>query len=469
MAVFTKDDIQRARQTDIIAYLQKQNEVALQAGGSEPYQMEPYGKKPGEYKVLDQGGLIVTGNMWSHMSRTELKGDKVVRLGGNTLDFLTKYEGKSFNDAMEILTGKEATYERAEVKTVIEKKDKSDFELPEKNDSFRRVMAYLTKTRALDSEIVLSQVKKGNIFEDKTHHNAVFVGRDTEGDPRWAQKRSTLSDKKLVLDQTSSDPNYPFTIGDTKSKYVIVTEAPIESLSIASLVKREGGDPYKNAILAIGGAHDVGLEQYLKDHPQCKNICFALNNDNQGRESTNIYKEKYEAKGYNIQVAIPKNQDWNDDLKTLRQRQLLLLEFESFETELHKMREVIGTQINNTPYTEQTAGVHESLKNQLHEVNTAITSVGGLKDQIKGEPLTTPAEQLNATKLDSLGKIREIVNNVVSLDYREVKKNPVELRKSNGPDKVLSLEEQLSLYKKQKKARDLSKQQSKGMERARAR
>ena len=71
------------------------------------------------------------------------------------------------------------------------------FELPPKNESMRRVYAYLLQKRCIDREILNAFVRKKLIYEScekskdgtKEYHNAVFVGFDEHGVPRHGHKR----------------------------------------------------------------------------------------------------------------------------------------------------------------------------------------------------------------------------------------------------------------------------------------
>lgn len=312
---FTDEQIRKARQTDLVSYLQRENEMAREAGQAEPYTLVQDG---GQVRVSGYGGLLVTQNMWNQRSTKQ---------GGNTVDFIQQFEKRPFREAVERVLANDKGFKQLEVAKK-EFKPKEPFLLPEANDTFKRVIAYLTKTRGLDPEIVLKEIKNKNLYEDKQYHNAVFVGKDQEGEPRWAQKRTTLSERKIVLDQVGSDPRYPFFYGNRHSITVIVTESPIEALSYASMIKIHGNDPEKTAILALGGVHDTALKQYLSENPHVKNIVSALNNDRaskphevKGHEASEMIQKKYESRYY-VRKVFPKGNDWNDDLRSIRAQEL---------------------------------------------------------------------------------------------------------------------------------------------------
>lgn len=319
---YSKDEIRQARQTNIVVYLESVNEAARSAGEIEPYRMTREGN---EYRVEGYGGLLVNNNYWSVQSEKTLVGEKMVTQGGNTLDFLTKFEGKSFSEAMGVLIGKDLQRQSVErPREYTPKSDKSNFMLPEKFENSRRAIAYLTKTRFIHPEVVINEVKNGNIYEDKDHHNAIFVGRSPDGEPRWANKRSTLTDSSFKGDAHASDPRYPFVLRNDQNRndgYLIATESPIEAMSYATIMKIQGAQTIKNDIMGIGGAHGVGILQYLKDHPQTKGVILALNNDRQGRESTELIENELKAhgylgrKGFEFRSITPRDaEDWNEYL-----------------------------------------------------------------------------------------------------------------------------------------------------------
>ncbi len=56
-----------------------------------------------------------------------------------------------------------------------------------------RVYAYLIKQRFIAPEVITHFAKQHTLYEDKEHHNAVFVGLKEDGEPKQAHKRSTNS------------------------------------------------------------------------------------------------------------------------------------------------------------------------------------------------------------------------------------------------------------------------------------
>ena len=99
-----------------------------------------------------------------------------------------EFFGKSFTEAVELLTGE---------KGAVPPPDRpcpaslSDFRLPPPNSDNRTARNYLTAARRIDEDVTGIFFARGDIYEDAAHHNAVFVGRDEDGIPRYAHSKGT--------------------------------------------------------------------------------------------------------------------------------------------------------------------------------------------------------------------------------------------------------------------------------------
>lgn len=192
--------------------------------------------------------------------------------------------------------------------------------LPEKNDNFRRLYAYLIKTRGLSQEIVTEFVHRKLIYEDAAHHNIVYCGYDAKGNVRYAGLRGTadLYGKKFQCDVPGNDKNYGVNIVNPDCQELKVFEAVIDCMSYMDMTR-----DYSSNKLILGMVADNPLEQFLKDYPHIKSISFCLDNDEAGHKA--VYgkpderkmglKEKYEEKGFDVSVEIPPyGKDWNEAL-----------------------------------------------------------------------------------------------------------------------------------------------------------
>ena len=75
----------------------------------------------------------------------------------------------------------------------------------------------------------------GDIYEDAAHHNAVFVGRDEDGIPRYAHSKGTAGNFRL--DVKGSDKAFNFCYRG-EGERVFVFEAPVDLLSFLCPVQK---------------------------------------------------------------------------------------------------------------------------------------------------------------------------------------------------------------------------------------
>lgn len=243
--------------------------------------------------------------------------------------------GWTFQQAVRALCGEEIqksvpkqTYTPA--KQIPEHKEKMI--LPKANSDAHRAFAYLVKTRHIDSQIVSQLMREHKIYENDKH-SCVFVGYDKNGQEGYASIRSTYTMGNSYRGEVkNSDKRHCFTLNG-KSDSVYVFEAPIDAMSHATLTKIGGWDWQDDWRIALGGVSDLGLEQFLKQHPEIKNIHFATDNDEQGKKVLeNVYNtdgtikkvgymQKYKDKGYEVFREEPTHKDFNEDLCAFMEEQ----------------------------------------------------------------------------------------------------------------------------------------------------
>lgn len=300
---YSKDQIEKARDASLLDYLQ-QNGYKLMKSGRD------------EYRLEEHDSLVISNNKWNWFSRD---------IGGNTLDFLIKYEGKDFMEAVGILTGNKMMEGRevssGAIKQYFRENSKvydGGIELPEKNKDFRRIFAYLIKTRYIDKSIVADMVKEKLLYESKDTHNAVFLGKDKDGNIKHAAMRGTLSDKSYKGDCPGSDKRYCFSIKG-RSDTLFVFEAAIDLLSHATITKMKKGDYREDHRVVGSGISAMSLYQYLEDNPGIKNIYLCLDKDKAGRAAAKKMAEELAGmEKYNVsELFPPAGKDWNDFLKKL--------------------------------------------------------------------------------------------------------------------------------------------------------
>lgn len=284
---FTEQQKTQARQTDIAELLRSQGET-LKRSGSESEWMD--------------GGQKVTirGNLWYHQYE---------QVGGDAVDFVRRFYNKSYPEAMEYLLG--GSGGTLAVSPSVQKEEKP-FVLPPKNDNMRRVFAYLLNRRGIDREVLYAFVHKGMIYESADYHNAVFVGFDSNGNPKHAHKRGTGSESSYKGNVSGSQPEYSFHwSGQSDTLYLF--EAPIDMLSFISMQK-EGWRQHSYA--ASCSVSDRVLFQMLKDNPNIRQVVLCLDSDEPGQTAAKRIADKLFAQGTASEILVPVHKDWNEDLLT---------------------------------------------------------------------------------------------------------------------------------------------------------
>lgn len=204
---FTDEQKERANSVDLEEFLRQRGEKLLRAGR--------------ESRLARVHHITVRGNEWY---------DHIARQGGHAVSFVQHYYGMSYQDAMELLLGKELgeAYPAAQPKR---EEPPKPFALPPLHTDMRRVYAYLMKQRHISREVITHFARAGLLYEDAQYHNCVFVGTDKQGVPRHAHKRSTNSQgKSFKVNVEGSKPQYSFHhVGQDGLLYVF--EAPIDLLS----------------------------------------------------------------------------------------------------------------------------------------------------------------------------------------------------------------------------------------------
>ena len=254
----SKEQIERAKEWDLLSYLQAR----------EPQELKRCGVF--EFCLKSHDSLKISNGKWNWHSQG---------IGGKTaLDYLIKVRGMDFVSAVETLCG-----ERAAVVQMPTEKQGSPrpFVLPEKNRVASAAVTYL-QSRGIAADIIGRSMGNGTLYESKRHHNCVFVGRDQAGKARYAFLRGTGGTFKQEI--SGSDKRYGFYLSaaDPASPYLAVTESAIDALSVASLVNQQGGEWSKAHYLSLGGTSPRALVQFLKDHPNVSCISLCLDADKAG-------------------------------------------------------------------------------------------------------------------------------------------------------------------------------------------
>lgn len=291
---FTEEQIYQANHVNIIAY-------ALSRG------YDVIRISPRSYKIPGYGGLYINadGEKWNCFSRGT---------GGGPVQFVMEMDQLSWVDAVKELTGlseDELPFVEPPPKDF---EVKGDLVLPEKNQTFKHIFAYLIKTRKIDKDIVSEFVKNKMLYED-TYKNCVFVGYDEENNPKFASARGTNTKKRFRMDIENSDKGYPFCHEDI-SDTLCVFESAIDLMSYLTLIKLHGIKSFNHHLLSMGGTSYIPIEKYLERNPQITKITLCLDADDEGQFFAQKIKEKF-GEGYEFKSHVPKGKDFNEELTNL--------------------------------------------------------------------------------------------------------------------------------------------------------
>jgi len=292
----TAEQIQQAKQLDLLTYLQSR----------EPDNIRLVGR---EYRLRDHDSLTVSNGKFHWHSQG---------IGGsNCIDYLVKVRGYCFVEAVQSLVGANSfgvsdvtanaftanavpasvppihltEQDKQNAKDIQNAQDTKDtkeqkppaaqerkqrvFVLPARNVNNDGVIAYL-KWRGIALRIINACIERGQLYED-ARHNCVFVGFDGGGIPRYAALRGTYGDFKGEV--YGSDKRFSFLLPpvNLKSPIIAVFESAVDALAHATLRPEFSG-----CRLSLGGVSLTALAQFLTFHGNINYIYVCTDNDETG-------------------------------------------------------------------------------------------------------------------------------------------------------------------------------------------
>ena len=276
---YTQAQIDKANAVDLEKFLRAQGETLVRSGK--------------EYRWKAHDSLTVCGNKWFRHSQSK---------GGLPVDFVMEFYGKSFPEAVQMLTG-----EPGEAQPEADPAPSPAFRLPLRNVTNANILNYLTQERKLSPSLVNFFIAAGDIYEDATHHNVVFVGRDADGHPRYASSRGIQ--EKFRQDTAGAEKAFGFAHRGT-DKQLLVFEAPIDLLSFIELFPKNW---QQHNYLSLGGVSGKALRQLLSERPDVERVFLCLDADKAGEDAC---KRLAALLPDNVSVTRiqPCMKDWNDVL-----------------------------------------------------------------------------------------------------------------------------------------------------------
>ena len=276
---YTQAQIDKANAVDLEKFLRAQGETLVRSGK--------------EYRWKAHDSLTVCGNKWFRHSQSK---------GGLPVDFVMEFYGKSFPEAVQMLTG-----EPGEAQPEADPAPSPAFRLPLRNVTNANILNYLTQERKLSPSLVNFFIAAGDIYEDAAHHNVVFVGRDADGHPRYASSRGIH--EKFRQDAAGAEKAFGFAHRGT-DKQLLVFEAPIDLLSFIELFPKNW---QQHNYLSLGGVSAKALQQFLSERPDMERVFLCLDADKAGEDACKRLAALL-PDTVSVTRIQPTRKDWNEVL-----------------------------------------------------------------------------------------------------------------------------------------------------------
>lgn len=304
IAHVTPEQIDQAKQMDLFTYLQN----------FEPQELVHFSGNV--YTTRMHDSLKISNGKWCWWSRG---------IGGRSaLDYLIKVRGMSLPEAVFQINGQAAITPPAPSHKIVIAEPKKLL-LPERNDNNDRVISYLSG-RGIHHTIIDIAILTGRLYESRDYHNAVFVGFDKQGAPRYGSIRGTFG-SRLIGDVNGSDKHYSFSTpanGDSEKLHLF--ESAIDLLSFGTLEMLACRDWRRDHCLSLAGIYrskknieestlPAALMQYLNDYLTISTVFLHLDNDTPGQLATEAIMSKL-ACSYTIENCPAKEgKDYNEWLQ----------------------------------------------------------------------------------------------------------------------------------------------------------
>ena len=242
-----------------------------------------------EWKFHDER-VTIRGHLWF---------DQYTQKGGDAVDFFRYFYGESEEQAAAMLLNcslsdlEKLPARSPPMSSPPKQEEPKHLEIPPAYKDMRRVFAYLCQTRGIAPEVVSTFARKGLIFEDENHHNAVFVGRDEQGEIRHLHARGTLTGSHFRQTLPGSQGEFSFHWQGASGK-LYAFEAPVDMLSYISL-------------------HPEGWQNHT--YVALWEVTLCLDSDEAGHNAARrIAGELLREWNVTVSATFPSQKDWNDEL-----------------------------------------------------------------------------------------------------------------------------------------------------------
>ena len=219
---------------------------------------------------------------------------------GNSIDFLRRYLGYSFQDAVTALTSSGITVPE-KLSAYNAKVNEIDIPTPDQKP-YRRVFAYLTQKRGLPGLAVNYLIREGLLYQEAVTGNAVFINKEKD----FCELRGTCSYTSQPFHGVRRRmPNCYWEFANTTklAQTAYICESSIDAISLFVL-HHTAGIRELAVYVSIGGIRNQQAIDRIRE--TMNHTVLAVDNDSAGQECRE--------RNANMEHILPAHKDWNEDL-----------------------------------------------------------------------------------------------------------------------------------------------------------
>lgn len=289
---YSEDEIKSARNISLADYFMRNGYVTKKHGN--------------ELYIENIPGLCVNvqTNSWYHHYNS---------VGGNNpIDCLTKVLNKDFMTAVGELTGKSPIGNYNSFSTFQEngntKKEKEikKLKMPEKGENYRKVYAYLIKSRGISKELIDELIHQRLLYQD-IKGNAVFVHKNENGEVTGAEVQGTNTNVRYKgIAEGTADSVFKFFIGVPKKAYIFESTIDLCSFYVLSdKTKLEN-----SMLVSMAGCKPIPIKELEANGLK---IISCVDNDERGKS----FNQSGSFKSLNDILEKNGVKDWNELLQKI--------------------------------------------------------------------------------------------------------------------------------------------------------
>ena len=290
----TKDEIYKARHSDLCKFLLSRCPDKI---------------------IFDGSGVRLKSNR-SVSVKVGYTGFKDFATGetGNSIDFLMKYFGLNFVEAVKTLCKPTDAFLSSDKEFIPKTSNPcvtSDFKavLKPSSKGMRNLFAYLTKIRKIPPETIRKLLNDDLIYQEEKYNNIVFINAEKD----FAEIHGTLSTKSFHGTARGSNPDgywwFKSYFIESQVKAALVCESAIDAVSLYLLNKAWG---FKQNFLYCGIA-GAGNQRKIDAIKRKFYTIIAVDNDEAGEECRK--------RNPDCDAFVPELKDWNEDWRNYLENQ----------------------------------------------------------------------------------------------------------------------------------------------------